>query len=133
MTINPANGKRYFVKPLEELESFGEFLSYVQEQEKAPCEGNDEVKYAQTRMSIMTHSICCGEALPQNGRTPDELDIHIRWNQQQLTPTFHQKTTTSETSTQHCMTMSKQTSFGHELHLNKSLTRSTSGLATPAV
>ena len=62
MTINPVNGKRYFVKPLEELESFGEFLGYVQEQEKAPREGNDEVKYAQTRMSIMTHSICCGEA-----------------------------------------------------------------------
>jgi hypothetical protein len=52
VTINPANGKRYFVKPLEELESFGEFLGYVQKQEKTPCAGNDEVKYAQTRMSI---------------------------------------------------------------------------------
>jgi hypothetical protein len=60
--INPANDKRYFVKPLEELESFGEFLGYVQEQEKTPCGGNDEVKYAQTRMSIMTRLICRGEA-----------------------------------------------------------------------
>jgi hypothetical protein len=83
--INPANGKRYFVKPLEELESFGEFLGYVQEQEKTPCEGNDEVKYAQTRMSIMTHPNMLWRSatgLSQHGHTPDEADVHIRWNKQ---------------------------------------------------
>ena len=51
VTTNPLDGKRYFVKPLEELEPFGEFLSYVQKQEKAPTWEKGEVKYAQTRTS----------------------------------------------------------------------------------
>ena len=52
MTIHPLDGKGYFVKPLEELEPFDEFLSNVQEQEKAPSRSTAEVKYAQTRTSI---------------------------------------------------------------------------------
>jgi hypothetical protein len=52
VAINPLDDKKYFVKPLEELEPFGEFLNYVQKQEKAPSTENGEVKYAQTRTSI---------------------------------------------------------------------------------
>jgi hypothetical protein len=51
MAINPQDGGTYFVKPLEELEPFRDFLSYVQEQELTPANGGADVKYAQTRTS----------------------------------------------------------------------------------
>jgi len=51
MALDPQNGEAYFVKPLEKLEPFRDFLSYVQEQEHTPASGGAEVKYAQTRTS----------------------------------------------------------------------------------
>ena len=48
MVRNPADGLRYFVKPLEVDEPFSAFVRYVQEQEKGMRSGSN-VKYAQTR------------------------------------------------------------------------------------
>ena len=50
--MNPVDGNRYFVKPLEEEERFGDFLDFVQEQEREERSDTSihEVKYAQTRM-----------------------------------------------------------------------------------
>jgi hypothetical protein len=84
VTINPENGKRYFVKPLEELEPFGEFLSYIQDQEKVPCKGNGEVKYAQTRMSTYGPLNMLWKGTPwsflSTGRIPEGRDAYIKWN-----------------------------------------------------
>lgn len=48
VTESSKDGIKYFVKPLEKLETFEEFLDYVQLQE---CQvgGATDVKYAQTR------------------------------------------------------------------------------------
>lgn len=64
VVMNPEDGIKYFVKPLEIEEPFEDFLNYVKDQELGAV-ATQAVRYAQTRT-------CCHD-MPQNSRTHNFL------------------------------------------------------------